>query len=104
MRLGLVTAVLGVGGLFWAVTGVSGSGWITRQGVPREQPVPFSHEHHVGGLGIDCRYCHTSVEVSNSAGLPATKICMNCHAEMWAGSPTLAPVRQSWASGESIPW
>lgn len=104
MRLVLLTVAVAVVGFFWSVTGISGSPWVTRQFAPREQPVPFSHEHHVGGLGIDCRYCHTSVEVSDTAGIPPTKICMNCHAEMWAGSPTLAPVRESWRTGRSIAW
>jgi len=104
MRLGLLVLVLVIGGLLWTVTGISGSAYVTRQGVPREQPVPFSHEHHVGGLGIDCRYCHTTVEVSGTAGVPPTKICMNFHSEMWAASPTLSPVRRSWESGRSIAW
>ncbi len=76
----------------------------TMQNVPREQPVQFSHEHHVGGLGIDCRYCHTSVENSSFANIPATKTCMNCHSQMWAASPTLEPVRESYRSGKSIEW
>lgn len=76
----------------------------TMQNVPREQPVPFSHEHHVGGLGIDCRYCHTTVENSAFANIPATKICMNCHSQMWASSPTLEPVRESYRTGRSIEW
>jgi hypothetical protein len=76
----------------------------TLQNVPREQPVPFSHAHHVGGLGIDCRYCHTSVEISWFANIPPTKICMNCHSQMWASSPTLEPVRESYRSGKSIEW
>jgi Cytochrome c7 and related cytochrome c len=68
------------------------------------QPVPFSHEHHAGRLEIDCRYCHTSVETSSFAGVPSTKICMNCHSQMWVGSAMLEPVRESYASGRSIPW
>lgn len=76
----------------------------TMQNVPREQPVAFSHEHHVGGLGIDCRYCHTTVEYSSFANIPPTKICMNCHSEMWATSPALEPVRESWRTGRSIEW
>src|SRR3954451_18969343 len=104
MRGVCLLLVTGVAGLFWAVTGFSGSAWVTMQGVPREQPVPFSHEHHVAGLGLDCRYCHTTVETSSFANIPATKICMNCHSEMWASSPTLAPVRESYRSGRSIAW
>jgi len=68
------------------------------------QPVPFSHEHHVSQLGIDCRYCHTSVEVSANAGLPATHICMTCHSQLWTNANMLAPVRQSLAKGEPIRW
>jgi hypothetical protein len=66
--------------------------------------VPFSHEHHVGGLGIDCRYCHTSVEVSSFAGLPSTATCMNCHSQIWSGSDVLKPVRDSYQSGVPIRW
>lgn len=76
----------------------------TREDLPRQQPVPFSHEHHVSGLGIDCRYCHTTVEESSFANIPATKICMNCHSQMWAVAPVLEPVRESYRSGRSIEW
>jgi hypothetical protein len=66
--------------------------------------VPFSHQHHVGDLGIDCRYCHTSVEHAPNAGIPATEICMNCHSQMWVGSDMLEPVRASWRTGQSLQW
>jgi hypothetical protein len=69
-----------------------------------EQPVPFSHAHHVGQLGIDCRYCHTSVETSAFAGIPPTKTCMNCHQQMWVGSEMLQPVRDSFKQDKAIPW
>ncbi len=98
------------GGVASLVAIASGSYLIVRshyetiQNVPREQPVPFSHEHHVGGLGIDCRYCHTTVEYSSFANIPPTKTCMNCHSEMWASSPALEPVRESYRSGKSIEW
>jgi hypothetical protein len=98
-----LAALLVVGG-FWILTAVSGSAYVTRQGEPREQPVPFSHEHHVGGLGLDCRYCHTSVENSSTAGIPPTRTCMNCHASLWTVAPELAPVRESWRTGKSIEW
>ena len=74
------------------------------QANPREQPVPFSHEHHVGGLGIDCRYCHVSVEVSSFADIPPTSICLNCHSQIWAVAPPLEPVRESYRVGRSIQW
>jgi hypothetical protein len=76
----------------------------TRQGVPRQQPIEFSHEHHAGDLGIDCRYCHNTVETSSFANIPATKICMNCHSQMWAVAPILEPLRESYRSGRSIAW
>jgi hypothetical protein len=80
------------------------SSMVTRQDEEREQPVPFYHLHHVGGMGIDCRYCHTAVERSASAGIPPTKTCMNCHSQIFKDSPTLEPVRASFRSDTSIPW
>lgn len=80
------------------------SSYQTGVGVVRPQPVEFSHEHHVSGLGIDCRYCHTSVETSPFAGIPPTATCMTCHSQIWADSPKLEVVRASFQSGESIPW
>src|SRR2546423_5977706 len=68
------------------------SPYFTEARVVREQPVPFSHKHHVSGIGIDFRYCHTSVEENSFAGIPPTKICMNCHSQVWSVSPTLEPV------------
>jgi Cytochrome c3 len=76
----------------------------TEVGVIRSQPVPFSHEHHVRGLGIDCRYCHTSVETSSFAGLPPTATCMTCHSQIWASSPMLEPVRTSLAENRPLVW
>jgi len=90
--------------LGWCLTVWSRSSYATNVGLARVQPVQFSHEHHVRGLGIDCRYCHTSVEDSSFAGIPATKTCMNCHSQIWVGSPYLEPVRESYRSGKSIPW
>lgn len=68
------------------------------------QPVPFSHQHHVTGLGLDCRYCHTSVEESSFAGMPATQICMNCHAQIWTGAEMLEPVRASFRDDVPLEW
>ena len=90
--------------LVLALAAINESPYITEVGVARVQPVPFSHKHHVGDDGIDCRYCHTSVETSAFAGIPSTKICMNCHTEIWSDSPTLAPVRESFRSDRSIQW
>src|SRR6516162_8798026 len=80
------------------------SSYGTGEGVVHVQPVPFSHEHHVGVLGIDCRYCHTTVEHSSYAGLPPTKTCMNCHSQIWVGSDMLAPVRESYRTGRPLHW
>jgi cytochrome c7-like protein len=93
--------------LFALVTGLAAineSPYITDVGVARGQPVPFSHKHHVGDDGIDCRYCHTSVEESSFAGLPPTKTCINCHTQIWADSSVLAPVKESFRTGKSIQW
>ncbi len=99
----LAIPVLAIG-LFLGWTVFSRSPYITNQAVARSQPVPFSHKHHVGGLGIDCRYCHTSVEVSNTAGIPPTKTCMNCHSQIWTNAALLEPVRYSFRSGSSLQW
>jgi hypothetical protein len=80
------------------------SPWVTQVGAAPEQPVPFSHEHHVVDDGIDCRYCHTTVETSAFAGMPDTKTCMNCHSQILADSPVLAPVRESFQTGKPIVW
>ncbi len=76
----------------------------TRQNIPLEQPVPFSHKHHTIELGIDCRYCHTSVETAADAGMPSTETCMSCHQHIWTNSPLLDPVRQSYAENKPIVW
>jgi hypothetical protein len=80
------------------------SAYVTEVGVAREQPVPFSHKHHVSGLGIDCRYCHTTVEQAAFAGMPSTHTCMTCHSQIWTDSPMLAPVRESLQTDRSIAW
>ncbi|HEY3121889.1 MAG TPA: cytochrome c3 family protein [Vicinamibacteria bacterium] len=103
-KLSIFGAVFVVAGALWVTAEVNRSPYVTQAGVTREQPVPFSHQHHVGGMGIDCRYCHTAVETSASAGFPPTKTCMNCHAQIWSQSPTLEPVRESFRTGKSLEW
>jgi hypothetical protein len=103
-RATIVGILLLVVGLLVLVMTVNRSSWVTRARVAREQPIQFSHERHVAGNGIDCRYCHTSVEVSSFAGIPPTKTCMNCHSEVFSTSPFLAPVRQSFQTGRSLVW
>jgi hypothetical protein len=96
---GLIVIALGV-----ALNSLQRSPWVTKQGQRPDQPVPFSHKHHVEGLGLQCQYCHVSVEKSSYAGIPPTKTCMNCHSQIWTDAQLLEPVRQSWATGKSINW
>ena len=103
-RVTIFGAVFLLAGALWLASVWSRSNYVTEVGVVRDQPVPFSHEHHVAGLGLDCRYCHTSVETSASAGMPSTATCMNCHARIWNQSPLLEPVRASYRTGESLEW
>jgi Cytochrome c7 and related cytochrome c len=103
-RLSLLAMGLGLTLVSWLGFLIVRSPYETVQDVPRHQPVPFSHAHHVGGLGLDCRYCHTTVEESSFANIPATSICMNCHSQMWAVAPVLEPVRESYGTGKSIEW
>src|SRR5436309_5643438 len=103
-KLSIFGALFLAAGTLWLVLEINRSDYVTRAGVARDQPVPFSHQHHVGGLGIDCRYCHATVETSAFAGMPSTKVCMNCHAQIWADSPMLAPVRESYRTGKSLEW
>jgi len=103
-RVSLVVVLAGAGGGFFLLDRLFRSPYNTQALVARDQPVQFSHKHHAGELGIDCRYCHTSVETSSNAGIPPTQTCMNCHSQIWSSSPTLEPVRASWRSGESIVW
>jgi hypothetical protein len=103
-KASIVATLLVVGGLLFAALQLQRSPYYTYAGVARMQPVQFSHQHHVSGLGIDCRYCHTSVEVSSFAGIPPTKTCMNCHSQIWTNAPILEPIRDSYRSGKSVIW
>jgi len=103
-KISIVTVVLLLGGVVWAAYKIDQGSFITMVGVPREQPVPFSHKHHVTDDGIDCRYCHTSVEVSAVAGVPPTETCMSCHSQIWANAEMLEPVRASFRTGQSLEW
>ena len=103
-KASIIAAVLLVGSLLWAALELQRSPYYTYAGVARPQPVPFSHNHHVAGVGIDCRYCHTSVETSGFAGIPPTKTCMNCHSQIWTNAPMLEPVRESYRTGKPLVW
>lgn len=95
----LTIVVLSVAaGVYWR------SSYRTGVGLVVDQPVPFSHKHHVSGLGIDCRYCHTTAEESSSAGMPPTETCMNCHAQLYTDADMLAPVRRSWETDTPLRW
>lgn len=92
---------LGALGLVWAIPRTD---YASRADLGVTQPVPFSHKHHVGGLGLDCRYCHQTVERTATAGMPTTETCMTCHSQIWTGAPMLAPVRESLARDAPLHW
>jgi len=103
-RATIYGAVFVVAAAFWVAYEVQASPYTSYAEVARPQPVPFSHQHHVAALGIDCRYCHTSVETSSFAGIPPTRTCMNCHSQIWTNAAMLEPVRESFRSGKSLVW
>lgn len=103
-KVSIFGAIFFLAAFAWVLTQIFRSSYATNVGVAIEQPVPFSHEHHVAGLGIDCRYCHSSVEESRFADIPPTHTCMTCHVQIWADSPVLEPVRSSFETGEPILW
>ena len=103
-KVSIFGALFAVGGGLWLTLEVNRSPYVTQAGVARIQPVQFSHQHHVGGMGLDCRYCHTSVEKAAMAGIPPTQTCINCHSQIWSTSPELEPVRESFRSGKSLEW
>lgn len=103
-KVSLAAVLLLVGGLISVAILVGRSSYVTRAQEYVEQPVQFSHLHHVLDDGIDCRYCHTSVETSAFAGIPPTKTCMNCHSQIWATAPILEPVRASFRDNTPLQW
>ncbi|MBI5687008.1 MAG: cytochrome c3 family protein [Verrucomicrobia bacterium] len=103
-KISIFGGVFIVAALVWAAAELYRSPYVTRAGDPISQPVPFSHKHHVSDVGIDCRYCHASVERSSFAGIPPTKTCIGCHAILWADAPMLEPVRKSFQTGDPIRW
>jgi len=103
-RLSLISGLALVALVGWLLLTLMRSSWLTRQHEFIEQPVQFSHAHHVGGEGFDCRYCHTSVEESAFANIPPTKTCMNCHSQIWATAPILEPVRASFRDNTPLKW
>jgi hypothetical protein len=103
-RVSIYGAVILIAVLGYAVNVVNQTSYVTEVHNARPQPVPFSHKHHAGELGLDCRYCHTSVEVSSSAGMPPTQTCMTCHSQIWTSAEILEPVRASYRDSKPIEW
>ncbi len=103
-RVTIAGAVILVGAVIAVAYTIDRGPWMTFVGVPREQPIQFSHKHHVKDDGIDCRYCHTGVENSGYAGLPPTETCMSCHSQIWTNAAATQGIRDSWNSGRSIEW
>jgi hypothetical protein len=96
--------VLALAAVGYAALEFNRAPYVTQVQMERDQPVPFSHEHHVGGVGIDCRFCHSTVEESAAAGIPPTKTCMNCHSQVWKEADLLEPVRASYREDKSLEW
>lgn len=103
-KISMIMVVVLAGGAFYFYTQISRSSYLTGRYLEKQQPVQFSHKHHVGDDGIDCRYCHQTVETTASAGMPPTQTCMNCHSQLWADSPYLEPVRASYRDNKPIEW
>src|SRR5688572_7153688 len=103
-KISLVLLVTGPVALICGASAISRAAFNTKVGIPLDQPIPFSHAHHVNELGIDCRYCHVSVEKSANASIPPTETCMSCHSQIWTNSPLLEPVRESFRTGKPIKW
>jgi hypothetical protein len=103
-RISIVGVLILAGGLVGLLIAIGRSSYVTRAEEFVEQPIQFSHLHHVGDDGIDCRYCHTSVETSSFAGIPPTKTCMNCHSQIWSTAAILEPVRASFRDDRPLRW
>ena len=103
-RISIVVVLVVVGTGLTILLNTNRLHYTTDVQVARKQPVPFSHKHHVTGVGLDCRYCHTSVEESSFANIPPVETCMTCHSQIWTESPLLEPIRESYRTGSPIEW
>lgn len=101
-RGSILFAAIGAMGAFYAGSTISRGPWNTKVNIAVNQPVPFSHKHHATELGIDCRFCHSSVEKSKTSSMPPTETCMMCHSQVWTNSPLLKPVRDSYKNGTPL--
>lgn len=104
LPLQIIIYLFVLGGIVTAATTYYATPKYTRVGYAPDQPVPFSHALHAGQLGIDCRYCHSNVEIAGHANVPTSQTCMNCHNQIKVDSPLLAPIRASYESGDPVPW
>ena len=103
-KASILAILLIVAGILGVVLNINRIYFVNMVNVPIDQPVHFSHKHHVTGMGIDCRYCHTTVEESAFAGIPPTETCMTCHSQIWTEAPILEPVRASFRDNTPIQW
>src|SRR5271165_5791786 len=103
-KVSIAAVITLLGGTLCVAYIVDRGPWVTSVRIAPAQPIPFSHKHHVKDDGVDCRYCHTSVETSSFAGLPPTETCMTCHSQIWANATMLAPVRESFVSDKPVSW
>ena len=103
-RISIVVVLVVVGTGLTILLNTNRLHYTTDVQVAKKQPVPFSHKHHVAGVGLDCRYCHTSVEESSFANIPPVETCMTCHSQIWTESPLLEPIRESYRTGNPIEW
>src|SRR5215218_5038606 len=103
-RASIAMAIILDGVAFVVYMNIARSSYLTNRYLERQQPVQFSHKHHVGDDGIDCRYCHQTVETTATAGMPSTQTCMNCHSQLFADQPYLEPIRASFRDNKPILW
>ncbi|MBK7876174.1 MAG: cytochrome c3 family protein [Planctomycetes bacterium] len=103
-KASIVVAGIVLGAVGLATININRTTYVTTQSMPIEQVVQFTHTHHVGSLGLDCRFCHTAVEESSYAGIPPSKTCMGCHSVVWKDAPILEPVRESFRNDTSVEW
>ncbi len=103
-RISLILVAGALASVVGVAYGIYDSAYIDRRNIARNQKVPFSHKHHVGGLGLDCRYCHIYVEEQATAGIPPTHTCMTCHSQVWTEAPILEPVRESYRENKPMEW